>query len=208
LPLPALDDGALARALVTGHPGAGAAAWRRFAPLVRRLLARVLGPGDEIEDHLHETFVRLLRSVSDIREPSQLSSFVVGITMRVAWNELRRRRLRRWLRLTDTGALPELGADVADHAAREALRRLYAVLDRLDDRSRGLFVLRYVEGLGLAEISRALGCSLATTKRRLARALARVLLLARKEPALAQYLESVASGTPGSPDEEVADDER
>lgn len=47
LPLPVLDDAALVRSLGEGHPHAAVAAWRRFAPLVRRLLQRTLGPGVE-----------------------------------------------------------------------------------------------------------------------------------------------------------------
>src|SRR6185436_16936389 len=131
--LPSLDDEALARALMTGHPGAGTAAWRRFAPHVRRMLMRVLGPGDEIDDQVHETFVRLLQCASQIRDPPALSGFVMGIALRVAWRELRRRRLRRWFQLTDTEAVPEVPVRAADHTARQALTRLYAILDRVDD---------------------------------------------------------------------------
>jgi RNA polymerase sigma-70 factor (ECF subfamily) len=205
LPLPVLDDEALVRALGEGHPLAGVAAWRRFAPLVRRLLQRTLGPGHDIDDHVQETFARLFRAVTTLRDPSYLSSFVVGITMRVARTELRRRRLRRWLRLTETGELPDVPGNAADLDARQALGRVYAILDQVDDQSRVLFILRYVEGLELVEVGRALGCSLATVKRKLARASARVLRLARKEPALLDHLE-IISGEATSTSEAEGDD--
>jgi RNA polymerase sigma-70 factor (ECF subfamily) len=82
------------------------------------------------------------------------------------------------------------------------VRRLYAVLDRVDDRARLLFVLRFVEEFELTEISQALGCSLATTKRRLARASQRVLALARREPALAAYCGRVESNIRAQQSEE------
>jgi RNA polymerase sigma-70 factor (ECF subfamily) len=192
LPVAALDDEALVRAVVQGHPGAAPAAWRRFVPLVRRLLRRALGPGDEIDDHVQEVFVRFFRSACDLRDPALLSSFVVGITMRVVRTELRRRRLRRWLQLSATGVLPEIATTGPNLAEREALGALYRVLDRVDDRARVLFVLRFIEGLELTEIGHALGCSLATTKRRLAGASHRVLALAGREPALAAYLACAA----------------
>jgi RNA polymerase sigma-70 factor, ECF subfamily len=202
LPVAPLNDEALARAVAEGRPGAAPAAWRRFAPLVRRLLRRTLGPEDDIDDHVQEAFLRFFRSARDLRDPALLSSFVVGITMRVARTELRRRRLHRWIRLSETGVLSEASDCTTDPAGREAVRRLYAVLDRVDDRSRVLFVLRHVEGLELAEISQGLGCSLATTKRRLTRAVQRVLTLARREPALIAYLTTMTSGTRSQAPEE------
>jgi RNA polymerase sigma-70 factor (ECF subfamily) len=196
-----LSDEALVRALSEGRPEAAHAAWQRFAPLVRHLLRRMLGPGCDIDDLVQDTFMRFFRSVRSVREPSQLSGFLVGVTIHVARSELRRRRIRRWLRLSDTGALPETAAQPADPASREAVRRLYAILDRVDDRARALFVLRYIEGLDLPQIGQALGCSLATTKRWLARASQRILALARREPALAAYLMN-AAGSPAPPSTE------
>ena len=45
------------------------------------------------------------------------------------------------------------------------MKRLYEVLDKIDDRGRMAFVLRHLEGYELTEVAEALGCSLATTKR-------------------------------------------
>lgn len=201
LPLLATDDEALARAAAAGHPGAASVIWTRFAPLCRRLLRRTLGPGDEVEDHVQETFLRFFRVAGDLRDPSLLTSFIIGITMRVARSELRRRRLRRWLQLTPSGALPDLQGRSADLGGRAAVAGLYAILERVDDRSRMLFVLRHIEGLELAEIASALGCSLATTKRHLARASQRITAAAQRDPALAAYLaERAESGEEGGHD--------
>jgi RNA polymerase sigma-70 factor (ECF subfamily) len=97
--------------------------------------------------------------------------------------------------------LPEAGYS-ADPAGREAVRRLYAVLDQVGDRARVLFVLRFVEQLELVEMSEALGCSLATVKRRLAKASQRVLVLARREPALAAYCAAVERSSGVQPSKE------
>jgi RNA polymerase sigma-70 factor (ECF subfamily) len=192
LPLVSTDDEALARAAAAGHPGAAAVIWTRFAPLVRRLIRRTLGPGDDIDDHVQDTFLRFFRVAGELRDPSLLGSFIVGIAMRVARSELRRRRVRRWLTLTASGSLPETLDAPADAGARAAVARLYAILDRVDDRSRMLFVLRHIEGLELTEIAAALGCSLATTKRHLARGAQRILAAAQRDPALAAYIHAPA----------------
>jgi RNA polymerase sigma-70 factor (ECF subfamily) len=150
----------------------------------------MLGPSAEVEDALQIVFLRLFRDFDSLREPSALRSFLIGITLHVATSELRKRRARRWLMLSDEGVLPEPdeAADVGSPEHRQALLALYRVLDRVDARRRTVFVLRYVEGLELAELSVVLGCSLATTKRRVADASERVCRLAARDPLLAAYV--------------------
>jgi RNA polymerase sigma-70 factor (ECF subfamily) len=96
------------------------------------------------------------------------------------------------LLLSDDGAIPETvqATDPEAFERRQALAALYRILDRIDTRRRLVFVLRYVEGLELAELAVVLGCSLATTKRRVADAADRVSLLASRDPALAAYVGS------------------
>jgi RNA polymerase sigma-70 factor (ECF subfamily) len=164
--------------------------WDRYAPLVRRILRRMLGPVD-VEDGVQDAFLRLFRDLGSLRDPSALRSFLIGITLHVAKSELRRRRAKRWLRLSDDGVLaePDVVAEDERHEPRAAIERLYKVLDRVSDERRTVFVLRFVEGLELAELSAVLDCSLATTKRRVADAAQRVCQLAASDPVLAPYLE-------------------
>jgi RNA polymerase sigma-70 factor (ECF subfamily) len=185
--LPRADDTAVARALLEGQPGAPAVAWDRFSPLVRGLLRRSLGPGADVEDHVQEVFLRFFREIPRLREVSAVRSFLVGITVRVARSELRRRRVRRWLRLTDDGVLPETAAPSSE-VAREALARLYALLDGARDEDRLAFVLRHLEGLELTEVAAGLGVSLATAKRRLARVTTWIRAQMAGDPVLADYL--------------------
>ncbi|MEJ7732466.1 MAG: sigma-70 family RNA polymerase sigma factor [Polyangiaceae bacterium] len=188
LPLAEHDDAALLRGLASSHPGAARVVCARYGTLVRSLLRRSLGPGPEIEDRVQDTFLHLFRRAADVRDPGALTSFVVGVAMRVARSELRRRRLRRWLLLTDAGTLPEVAAPHVSPEARQAMAALYEVLDQLDDSSRLAFVLRHVQGMELLDVAAALGCSLATAKRRIDRAGKRVEALARAKPALAPWL--------------------
>ena len=192
-----LDDAGLARAVIDGHPEAPAAVWQRYAGLVTGLLRRSLGPGADVEDQVQETFVQFFRDVKKLRDLAVLRSFLIGIATRVARSALRRRRFRKWLLLSDSGVLPDAPGAGADADAREAVRRLYALLDRLEDGTRVLFVLRHIEGLELTETAAAMGVSLATAKRNLAKATAHVHLLAARDPLLAAYLTPVIEG-PGS----------
>ena len=190
------DDAAVARALVDRQPAAAVIAWNRYATLVRGILIRSIGPDADVADAVQEVFLRFYSRVGALRDPTALRPFLIGITLHVARTELRRRRVRRWLRLTDDGTLPDRPTRDEDDEARAALRRLYVLLDRLDDTSRLVYVLRHVEGLELTEIAAALDTSLATTKRRLAKVTARVLAMVERDPALAGYVRSLSGEEP------------
>jgi RNA polymerase sigma-70 factor (ECF subfamily) len=165
----------------------------RYAALLRCVLRRILGGGVDIEDALQDVFLRLFRDLDTLREPSVLRSFAVGIAVHVAMTELRRRRARRWLTLSEDGALPDPSPlfDAQPFEERRALRALCRILDRVEMQRRIVFVLRYIERLELSELSVFLGCSLATAKRRAADAANRIWLLAARDPTLASYIERI-----------------
>jgi RNA polymerase sigma-70 factor, ECF subfamily len=194
---PQARDEELAQAACEGDPRAPFAIWRRYGTQVRSKLLRWIGPHD-LDDHVQEVFSRLFEQLPRLRQPSALRSFLIGITLRVACTELRRRR--RWrLRLTATGELPDLadqGTD--DGTCREALTRFEAILAKLAPRTRRVFVLRYVEKLELIDVAAAMDISLATAKRHLSRASMRVFAMAEREPALVDYVRDFRSGARGS----------
>lgn len=164
----------LARALLDGRANAAEMAWERYAPLVHRIVSRAIGPDAEVEDVTQEIFYRLFSRIGTLRKPEALRSFVISFAIRIVKWELRRRRARRWLTLSETGDVPDEQLMVMDAESRYALRRLYALLDRLSTRERLVLVLRHVEGMTLEEIAEAMELSLATVKRGLRRASLRV----------------------------------
>jgi RNA polymerase sigma-70 factor, ECF subfamily len=185
---PPATDAELIAAFRRDEEWAAAGLWDRFAPLVRRILFRGLGPGHDIEDLVQETFIRLYRKLPGLRDPEACKGFVITVTTRVLQTELRGRWLRRWLGLSDDGSVPERATDGSDHEARDALARFYALLDRLGAQQRTVFVLRHVEGLELTEVAAAAGVSLATVKRWLPRITRRLHAQAARDPVLEAYL--------------------
>jgi RNA polymerase sigma-70 factor (ECF subfamily) len=168
------SDMELARALIDGVPNAPELAWERYAPLVHRIVSRAIGPDAEVEDVTQEIFYRLFSRIGTLRKPEALRSFVISFAIRIVKWELRRRRARRWLTLSETGDIPDEQLLVMDAEGRYAIRQLYTMLDRLGTRERLVLVLRHVEGMTLEEIAEAMALSLATVKRGLRRATSRV----------------------------------
>ena len=170
------------RGISRGDPAAVAQLFDRFAPLVRGMLIRVLGRTHEIDDLVQDVFIVLVRRCGALERPEALRSFVVGVTIRTAKKALRLRSLRRWVGLEELDAPPVYPEHDAIRA--EQVRRAYGLLDRMSGPSRLVFVLRHVEELELTEVAKATGCSLATTKRRLARAERHFEALARGDQVL------------------------
>jgi len=194
LPSPTLaqaDDATLARAASSGDPRATSVLWDRFSPLVRRMLRRTLGPTAEVEALLQEVFLRALRQLGSLPDSAQLKPFVVAVTVRVLSGELKRNRVRRLLRLGKQWHPGDFGH--GDAATRTALSSLYRILDSLDADARLAFTLRHFEGLQITELASAMDASLASAKRRLARANARVQAAVSRDAAFSAYTTAAAS---------------
>jgi RNA polymerase sigma-70 factor (ECF subfamily) len=181
------SDGDLARLARERDPRAATLVWDRYSGMVRAVLFRSVGPGHDVEDLVQDVFIGFFRNVGTLRDPSSLRPFLVGIALRTAHSALRKRRVRRWLRLSDDGTVPEVPSHDSDPRTREALRRLYVILDELPERERLAFVLRHAEGHELTETASALDVSLATVKRMLQRAEAHVQKRAKDDDLLSDW---------------------
>jgi RNA polymerase sigma-70 factor (ECF subfamily) len=183
------DDASLVQALRAGHPGAAAVFYDRHAAHVRLTLRSTLGPDDDIPDLLQEVFIRALDQIGTLREVDRLSSWLTTIAVFVARAQIRLRARRSWLRLFSPEQTRTWQLEQPSSEARQALHEVYSVLDQMPVEHRMAFVLRYIHGMTLADAAEACETSLATVKRRLARAEKRFLEAARRRPALVQWLE-------------------
>jgi RNA polymerase sigma-70 factor (ECF subfamily) len=182
-----LTDPELVGALRTGDPNAPGVLWERYSPAVRRLLARTLGPTPDIDDLTQEVFLRLFVRLSSLRDPSALRPFTLSVAANVLKWELRRRWVSRRVRLSETGALPELEGKSDDVEARQALRRCYAIFETLTAKERIAFVLRYMEGMTAEEVAQTLSVSASTAKRWVNRAAAKVAEQVALDPGLSHF---------------------
>jgi RNA polymerase sigma-70 factor (ECF subfamily) len=188
------DDAALVEAVKAGEEWAARALWRRYAPLVYGVLDRALGSSVESEDLSQDVFSRFFASVATLRDPTALRSFLYSIAIRALRSHLRAKTVRRILRLSDTGEVPDRPVAAADNEGRDLLLHFYRVLDTLRVNDRTVFLLRQVEGLSLEEIAEITGTSLATVKRRLHRASEWVETRLGAEPDFAEYFQPSAGG--------------
>lgn len=187
------DDGDMLAELRKGSRAAKAAFFDRHCQSVRRVLLRLLGHDADLADLLNEVFTRALESLRRYRgDAGGLGPWITRIAVHTARETIRRRqRGRRHLATArDVDAAPHPGASPDIELA---LKRAYAALDQMHPDLRIPFALRFVDGMELTEVADACDVSLATVKRRLVKARARFVLLARRDAVLAGWLEGEAT---------------
>jgi RNA polymerase sigma-70 factor (ECF subfamily) len=166
-------DAELVRAARAGEDWAAEALVRRHARAVNGLALRLLGRDGDVDDVVQDTFVSAFAALGRLQDPQAFQAWLSGILVRIVGKIIRRRRLLARLGLGRTSLAIDLDALVSPTAPPDEaieLRRLYALAERLPAAVRVPLLLQRVEGLGLGEIARLTGASLATVKRRVAQA--------------------------------------
>ena len=168
-----VSDAELVLAARAGDAWASDALVRRHAARVNGLVLRLLGRDRDVDDVVQETFATALTALDRLQEPQAFAAWLSSIVVRITGKLIRRRRLLARLGLGRASLAIDLdeliGPTVPLDDAME-LRRLYALAERLPASLRIPLLLRRVEGLGLDELGRVTGLSVATVKRRVAKA--------------------------------------
>ncbi len=182
------DRAAWVRALARHDEGAAVAFFDEYVAVVERTISRILGTDADSADATQDAFIRCLQSVHRLKDPQAMTQWVIQIAVCTASDWVRRRHRRRWLTFHDPSDIAKFSTAGLDSASTDALSATYAVLDQLTVDERAAFALRFIDGMELKEVAVACSCSLATVKRRLARAELRFEAIARRYPVLVPWL--------------------
>jgi RNA polymerase sigma-70 factor (ECF subfamily) len=169
-------DAELIRSILQGDRDSAEVLFRRHHSMVAGLAFRLLGGDAEVDDVAQDAFVEALRSLSRLKNPQAFASWIGSIVVCVVGKRLRRRRLLERLGLRRREAI-EVDAFVSPSCPEEVaseLRAVYRVLARLTTEARLALILRRIEGLTVEETAERMQLSMATVKRRLKEAEARL----------------------------------
>ncbi|MBI4820020.1 MAG: sigma-70 family RNA polymerase sigma factor [Deltaproteobacteria bacterium] len=171
-----------------GDPDALEAIARRELPRVQRLLIRLLGPRSDHEDLVQIVFLELCRALPGFRGESKLSTFIGGITIRVARRAMRPTAWgRRRTELPEDVESSAAGPEALVSAAQE-LARVQRALEKIAPKKRVAFLLWAVEGMTVEEIAEATGAGVAATRSRIYYAQKELRAKAERDPALKELL--------------------
>lgn len=162
-----LDETLVQRAL-TGDTTAFREIYDRHHAYIGNIAWRLLRRPELVEDVVQETFLIAFETMGRLRERARLRPWLGAIVTRRAGRIIDRQQRRRALRRL-IPARSEHSLDRADESST-----LYEALDNLPAQVRTPWILARIEGIALAEVAELCTCSLATAKRRIAKAQAQL----------------------------------
>lgn len=188
-------DLALAQRAAEGERAAQRELFQQLKSPVHHTLYRILGANRDIEDLLQDAFLEIFRALPSFRGDSSLSRWSQTIATRTAYLSIERRKPAA----VDLDVVEDEIVDRDPDAhrvtlARQAARRLYAALDRIDAKQRIAFALAVIDGLPLAEVAQLTESSVVAVKTRVWRARRDLFKRAQKDPVLRSYLAEFGGG--------------
>ena len=160
------SDQQLVAAINAGEGAAFDALYFRYRDWVVRLAHRFTGHGDDALDVLQETFAYVFRKFPGFRLTASMTTFLYPVVRNLS---IAARKKRTRLVLGNDAGADAVAPATSDPAADRA--ELRVVLDGLPEAQREVLLMRFVDGMNLAEIGDALAIPEGTVKSRLHNAL-------------------------------------
>ena len=150
---------------------------KRYKDPLMNFAYRFLGNTEEAEDVVQETFLRLYRNKNAYRQIAKFSTWIYTITGNLAKTELRKRKRRKLMSISDLGfeekeyEIEDTKADT-EQGAESALQEKYIqkAIDELPPRFKQVIILRDIQELSYEEVGKIIKAPLGTVKSRLNRA--------------------------------------
>jgi RNA polymerase sigma-70 factor, ECF subfamily len=167
----------------TELPGSGAVPYvepttellyERYAGYVGALASRMLGRASEVEDVVQEVFAASITGLRRRDNDLEVRGWLAKVTVRRCIRQLRLRRLWAVVDLAAEPSYDRLPARGASPDERLLIVQVYRALDRIPAQLRVAWTLHHVQGERLEQVAALCGCSLATVKRRIAAAHAKL----------------------------------
>jgi RNA polymerase sigma factor (sigma-70 family) len=156
------EDASLVKA-ARRDPAAFAALYRRYVTPIYRYIYSRLGNVADAENLTAQVFTEALEGLHRYRERGNFAAWLFTIARHKVTDYYRRQRPNP--PLNEVLDSPVEGADPLAHMVQEdALRRLAALVTRLDEEQQELLRLRFAGGLTYGEIGRIVGRSEAAIK--------------------------------------------
>ena len=209
-----VDEQPLIARAAAGDTAAFRQLYERHRTDVARLVYRMLGPRNEVDDVIQEVFVQVHKSLKDFRGQSKFSTWLHRVTVNVVLMHRRAARSRPTF-ADEPPAEPSLrSAELTpdeDAQRRERMRAFARLLDRLAEKKRLVFVLHELEGIAPSEIAKIVGAPVLTVRTRLFYARRELEAMFAEEPALASLAGLAASSleppAKAAPDPNVVQEE-
>ena len=163
----------------------------RLRPVVDRTMCRLVGPRDpDYDDLAQQALIELTTGVDRFRGECPIEAWAAVIVARVAYRQIRRRRVERRLFAVESAESREWPDRNASNSVvhRGTIRRVQRHLSAMDPNKAWTFLLHDVHGYSLEEVATITGVSNAAAQSRLVRGRSWLRARIARDPELADLL--------------------
>jgi RNA polymerase sigma-70 factor (ECF subfamily) len=169
--------------LVTAAMGGNRFAFQQLMTMYEEKIYRMVffrtNSRPDAEDICQEVFIQAFKNIRRLKDPERFAGWLFRIAANRIRDHYRKKRVRAIFsflpdveRDADVRSATDERSDVMENIERQAFwKRVHAMLDRLSQMEREVFLLRFYDDLGIREISEVINKSQSTVKTHLYRAL-------------------------------------
>jgi len=142
----------------------------RYESLVASTVINMVGRGQEAEDIGQETFIRFYKNMKNFRGDAKLGTYLTRIAINLSLNELKRRKKRRFLFKEHSPEFENIPDHSPGYKQTEQQQLVIDALQKIDEDSRKVIVLRLIDGFSIKETAQILEMTESAVMSRLFRA--------------------------------------
>lgn len=165
-------DETLIMLVQNGDPAAFRVLVERYQERVRNLIYSVFRERDLVDDLAQEVFVKVYEALPTFRFQSSFYTWLYRIVINRSRDEMRRRKLRRYLSLQallDSSDAELKTSITVEPGYSEAQELVAKGLQMLPEKFRIAVILKDINGLSYEEMAEVMECEIGTVKSRLSR---------------------------------------
>lgn len=128
---------------------------------------RLLGNFDDADDITQEVIIKMYKNLDTFRKDSSVFTWLYKITTNLSLNELNRKKIKNFFNIDEifnvfSNNIEDLPED--NLIAKETSEKIQNAIDKLPDKQKVVFTLRYFDGLAYEEINKIVGTSIGALK--------------------------------------------
>jgi RNA polymerase sigma-70 factor (ECF subfamily) len=139
---------------------------RRYHEKVYWIAHRFVNDHDRADDIVQEVFLKVYRALNDFRGDSGVYTWLYRITVNISLNTIRKQRIKDFLRIDEFFDYPGEESEQPDkqYEQSEQKQLVEEAIQRLPEKQKAVFILRYYEELPYQDISKILKTSVGGLK--------------------------------------------
>lgn len=156
---------------------------RRYQEKVYWIARRVVGSHEDADDVVQDVFIRVYDALKEFRAESGFYTWLYRITVNVALNALRKKRIKEFVRYEEVEETLEGDADGTDAGLlrKEYESILEKAIERLPPKQKAVFMMRYYDEMSYEEMAGILDKSVGGLKANYFHALKKIQAYMRSE---------------------------